>query len=98
MWDTVIHFFETHFLTCYFKSTFNIECPGCGMQRAFVALLKGNLAESFHNHPALIPLLFTFLITAFQIYFKWEKGGKIIIILFSSTVAVMIINYIVKLC
>lgn len=98
MWEKVIHFFETHFLTCFFKNTFHIECPGCGMQRAFVALLRGNLTESFHQHPALIPLLCTFFITALQLYFKWEKGGKVIMLLFSATVGVMIINYVVKLC
>ncbi|MFL5752520.1 MAG: DUF2752 domain-containing protein [Bacteroidia bacterium] len=98
MWEKVIRFFETHFLTCYFKNTFNIECPGCGMQRAFVALLRGDLSGSLHHHPALIPFILTLLLTVFQLYFRWEKGGKMIVLLFSSTVAVMIVNYIVKLC
>jgi hypothetical protein len=97
MWDSIIRFFETHFLTCYFKSTFNIECPGCGMQRAFVALLKGDLAESIHYHPALLPFLFTIIFTGLQLVFKWEKGAKLILLLFSSTVTLMIINFILKL-
>jgi hypothetical protein len=98
MWGKIIQFFETHFLSCYFKNTFHIECPGCGMQRAFVALLKGDLAGSLHHHPALVPFVFTLLVTGLQLYFKWERGGRMIVLLFSSTVVIMVVNYIVKLC
>jgi hypothetical protein len=67
------------------------------MQRAFVALLKGNFAESISSHPALIPLLFTFLFTGLQLIFRWDKGARVIMISFATSVAIMIVNYLLKI-
>ena len=83
-------------LSCYFKEYLNIECPGCGMQRAFFYLLEGDLSQSFRSNPACIPLLITFIMLIFQLFFKWRLGGRVIMYMFASTVAVMVINYIIK--
>lgn len=39
---------------CYFKAILGIPCPGCGLTRAYLALLKGNLKEAFYYHPLFI--------------------------------------------
>mgnify|MGYP002778380261 CR=1 FL=1 len=41
---------------CTFKNVFGIPCPGCGLTRSFVAIARGQWAESFAWHP-LGPLL-----------------------------------------
>lgn len=34
-----------------------ISCPGCGMSRAFMALLRLDFADAFRYHPMIYPLL-----------------------------------------
>lgn len=83
-------------LPCYFKKYLNVECPGCGMQRAFSYLMDGDLVASFKAHPALIPLILTFVMLALQLFFKWKFGGKVIIYLFAFSAAIIVVNYVVK--
>jgi len=55
------HLFLEHLnsilVPCYFKSITGLDCPGCGIQTAFLLLLKGDLVSSFFSYPALIPIL-----------------------------------------
>jgi len=85
-------------IECHWKSTYGIDCFGCGFQRALNLLLEGNLIDSFKMYPALIPIIFTFFYTALHLRFKFKNGAKFIVILFSSSVAVMLISYFYKLC
>lgn len=45
------------FYRCPLRFLFGLSCPGCGMTRAFEALLKLDFAGAFHCHP-----LFPFVI------------------------------------
>ncbi|NLG04007.1 MAG: DUF2752 domain-containing protein [Clostridia bacterium] len=54
-------------------------CPGCGMTRACVLLLRGHVMESIHMHPMVIPWLI-FGIYAFMMHYLLDKkiyGWKI---------------------
>jgi len=42
----LINWLESHQLPCYYKKLLGIKCLGCGMQTAFILLLKGELIES----------------------------------------------------
>jgi hypothetical protein len=42
--------------TCLFRRVVGIPCPGCGMSRAFLALLRGDWSSVRRLHP-LAPLL-----------------------------------------
>ncbi len=44
---------------CYFKSIAGIPCPGCGLTRAFLSLLYGDIASAFFYHPLffMVPLV-----------------------------------------
>ena len=46
---------------CWFRATFGIECPFCGMTRSFVSLAHGDIASAFRFHPAG-PLLFAAMV------------------------------------
>ena len=81
---------------CFFKSTFGIDCPGCGMTRAFFALLRGDLMGSLAYNPGLIPFLLTVIALIIQIKIKHPKGGYYVMGLFIFTSLVAIINFIVK--
>ncbi|RXQ97573.1 DUF2752 domain-containing protein [Ancylomarina salipaludis] len=72
MWQKLITWLETHSLTCQFYQNYHIECPGCGLQSAFILLLNGRFIESIHTYPALLPLIF--LILSFSIHIKFRSS------------------------
>jgi hypothetical protein len=92
----MVRFFENHLFACYFKSHFGIECPACGMQRAFIALLKGNFADSLKYHAALIPFIITLLIVILQLKIKHENGSKVIMWSFIVTICITFVQYIIR--
>ena len=76
---------------------FGINCPGCGMQRSFIELMKGNFFISLKLYPALLPVLFTLLLTVAHLFFKFKNGASAITYSFIATTSIIIINYIVNL-
>lgn len=81
---------------CFFKSMFGIDCPGCGMTRAFFALIRGNLMESLSYNPGLIPFLITVTALLIQLKLKHPRGGFIIMWMFIITTIITVINFSVK--
>ncbi len=73
-----------------------MDCPGCGMQRAIVELLKGNVWESILLYPALLPTILLFIFLILHLIFKFKKGALILKISFIFTVSIIIINFIIK--
>jgi hypothetical protein len=52
------------YLGCPVRRFFGVSCPGCGMGRAHLELLQGNISEAFSFHPLFflaLPLIFLFL-------------------------------------
>ena len=52
---------------CPLASTFGVPCPGCGLTRATLALLHGNVRAALHFHPLvflLAPLFIGFMASA----------------------------------
>lgn len=88
---------EAHKLPCFYKKMLGIECPGCGMQTAFIELLKGNIAESLKTYPALVPIIFLVAYLILHLIFKFRKGALVLKITFIFTAAIIVINYLIKL-
>ena len=59
---TIVGWLEQNMLPCYFKYFFGIDCPGCGLQRSIILLLKGNFGESIQMYPPLLPIVFVLLL------------------------------------
>ncbi len=74
-----------------------VDCPGCGMQRAFIELLKGNFIESIQLYPALLPTIFTVLITILHLFFKFKNGAAIIKYSFIITVSIVVLSFLIKM-
>lgn len=51
-------------LPCLFHEMTGLPCPGCGMTRAIVALLHGDLAQAFTHHPLGVPVAAIWLLLA----------------------------------
>ncbi|HBF87494.1 MAG TPA: DUF2752 domain-containing protein [Bacteroidales bacterium] len=93
----IIEWLESHMLPCPWKQYLGIDCLGCGMQRAFIELLKGNLIESINAYPALIPIIFMFSFLPLHLKFKFKHGALVLKISFIFIISIIIINYIYKL-
>lgn len=95
--DSIVHWLENHFMTCPYKAVSGMDCPGCGMQRSLIELLKGNFLESFYLYPALLPTIFTLLFTAMHLIFKFKNGAAIIKYSFVTTIAIVLVGYFLKM-
>lgn len=94
---SALDWLEQHLLTCPYKAMSGIDCPGCGMQRSFIALLRGNMAESFALYPALIPFLLTLVFLLLHLKFRFKHGAMILMYSFIATVAIIIVSFIIKI-
>lgn len=88
---------EQHLLPCPSKSLFGLDCLGCGMQRSFVALLRGNVKESLLMYPALIPVMLTLLLTAIHLKFRLKNGAALIKYSYIGTIMIVVLSYLFKL-
>ena len=59
---------ENYMLPCWSKTLFGVECLGCGLQRAFLLLLKGDFIGAFQMYPAIYVTLVFF-------WFDWFGPG-----------------------
>jgi hypothetical protein len=84
-------------LECSWKSYFGVECFGCGFQRSFLLLMEGNIWGSIKSFPATIPIILVFIYAGAHLIFKYKNGARNIVILFSTSAALMLANFIWKL-
>jgi hypothetical protein len=82
---------------CVIKSLTGIDCPGCGSQRAFSALLHADFIASFKFYPPLIPLLIMFGFLAFHLLKGVNNGARYLKYMFIANAIIIVANYIVKL-
>lgn len=94
---SLTHWLENNMQTCGFKKAIGFDCPGCGTQRAFIALLKGQVMESIRLYPALIPMLILFLFLILHLKFKFTKGGIYLMYTFILVVSIILISYFFKM-
>lgn len=69
--------FQIFKITCPIKMITGISCPGCGMTRAYLSLLRFDIAKAFYYHPLFfLPpiMLMTFLFYRYDSH-KWFKIG-----------------------
>jgi hypothetical protein len=97
MRNAIIHWLEQHMGTCYYRKYLGFDCLGCGMQRAFIELLKGNLWTSIQFYPALLPLIFTFGFLVLHLIFKFRFGAWVLKGSFILTILLVVVNFLYKL-
>lgn len=55
-------FYLNNFRVCLIYNIFHIPCPGCGLSRSTLYLLKGNFIKSLEYNILTIPLILFFII------------------------------------
>lgn len=93
----LIHWLEKHLLSCPFKTWTGIDCPGCGLQRSLVALLKGDFLASFKFYPATLPILGLFILTILHLKFDFKNGAFLIKLMYIFAAVIIVMNYIYKI-
>lgn len=73
---------------CPFRLMTGVDCPGCGMTRALMALLDGNLPLSIQFHPFLIPTLFLLPASVLMAVQKKKRAFQILMTIWMAGMAV----------
>jgi len=88
---------EKLMLPCLFKMLFHKECPGCGLQRSVLALLKGDLGGSLHLYWATIPILLLFTFLLLHLRFRFSFGAKVLVWLYCFNGILIMCQFFYKL-
>ena len=87
---------EDYMLPCLSKRLFDFDCPGCGLQRSVVYLLKGEFAVAFEMYPAIYAIIPLFAFLLLDRFVRVKYANQIIIALVLSTVGLILVNYALK--
>ena len=88
---------EKYMIPCMNKKLFGFDCPGCGTQRAFVYIFKGEFVEAFHQFPAIYTTILLFGILTLHFIDKSRNYHRIIIGLAMVNAIIVIVSYIYKM-
>jgi hypothetical protein len=89
---------QNYLLPCPFKYITGIDCPGCGFQRAVIALIQGQWRTSFMLYPPTIPLLLFFSYGIADAFFKLDNNkGTLKKALFIPVATIVLISYGIKM-
>ncbi|WP_316735308.1 DUF2752 domain-containing protein [Pedobacter aquatilis] len=93
----LVDWLQNHLIPCPFKALTHLDCPGCGFQRSIIALIKGDIQQSWNLYPPTIPLLILFLSALIIHKFPFTKSAitiKAMIIVVGNFV---LISYLYKI-
>lgn len=93
----IIDWLEKNQLPCLFKKLTQFDCPGCGMQRSFLLLLRGDLAGSLAIYPALLPVLLLFLLLVLHLVFRIRNGATMLRYAYFFCAGVILLSYIYRI-
>lgn len=94
---SLVSFLEEHLLSCRWKDSLGVECMGCGLQRSFIHLLKGEFTEAFYVYPAIYTLIGMLIFFGFHAKFHFGKGELILKWLLLLNIVVILGSYLIKI-
>lgn len=82
---------------CVFRTLTGVPCPGCGMTRAMISVLKFEFSDAFYYHPLFCvpPLMLVVGIVA--LFCKNKRVRRFCFIIFVTLCAAMIVCWGVRL-
>ena len=67
---------------CLIRGLIGVPCPSCGMSRAIIAVINGDIIKAFKFHPLFwLPFVASLLIVLKRRFFKQILAGAIILIM-----------------
>jgi len=87
---------EEYMLPCLSKKLLGIECFGCGTQRAFVLLCKGEFTAAFYMFPAIYTLIPFLVVIGLNFIDKTHNYHKYIVSLGIINAVIMVVSYFTK--
>lgn len=95
--SAIVQWLEQHLLQCPSKKFFLLDCPGCGLQRSIIQLLKGDFAKSWDIYPPTVFILITICMLMLHLIIGFRHGALMLKILFILTTSIVAVNYIYKI-
>lgn len=87
-------FFHVVGIGCPIQFFTGVSCPGCGMTRAALAVLRGDFAAALSFHP----LVFALPAAAFVFLLRRKMPVKIYKILTFTLIGLFVILYLIRMC
>ena len=84
-------------LPCLNKSLFGVDCLGCGIQRAFMLLIRGEFLLAYKMYPAIYTLLLFGFFLLINKKMKFKNSRKIIVTFAIINVLIIIVSYYIKM-
>ena len=84
-------------LPCLTKKFLGIDCIGCGLQRSFALMLKGEFLSAFYMYPAIYPLVLLLSFIGINYFVPFKYDGALRLGLTVATALTMIISYFIKM-
>lgn len=86
----LLHHFH---IGCIIRTLSGIPCPGCGMTRAWLAVLQGDLCQAFTYHPLFFTIPYLLLCCVLY-HYKW----KWVDISLYALAILFLLCYMIRLC
>lgn len=84
-------------IPCMNKKIFGFDCPGCGIQRAFAMIFRGEFADAFFMFPAIYTTIVFFIFIGLNFLDKSRNYHKLIISFAIINALIIIVSYIHKI-
>lgn len=88
---------EDYMLPCLNKKLFGFDCLGCGLQRSFLLLLKGDFYGAFKMYPGIFSLIFLMGYVLLNMIYNFKNSIFMIRLLFAINGVLIVGNFILKL-
>lgn len=91
----ILIIFAAYFLDfgCIFKKLTGLSCPGCGMTRAWLSFLKGDIKMALYYHP----LFWMVAVLPFMAFLRKRISDKLVNILLISCIVMLMGCYLIRL-
>ncbi|MCX7550426.1 DUF2752 domain-containing protein [Xanthomarina sp. F2636L] len=88
---------EDFMLPCLNKQLFGVDCLGCGFQRAFMFLIKGDFTAALIMYPAIYTLILLGIFLIYNFYKKFKYDYQLKMGLIFLNVLIIVGSYIFKI-
>lgn len=90
----------SYFIGCPIRLITGVPCPSCGMTKAYISLLNGDLPKAFYHHPLFFLLPIALVLVILLLLNEKKRSGKFtrpLNVISISLLGVYMLTYLVRL-